>query len=41
MIDDRRLAFGIDDLSSLVGHREPGVITLPPEDGPSYGLFGA
>ena len=39
-IDDGKLAFGVDGLSSLVGHREPGSITLSSEDGPGYGLFG-
>ena len=36
----RQLAFGVDDLHTIVGHRGNGSITLMPADGPGYGLFG-
>ncbi len=39
-IDEGRLAFGVDDLSSAVGLHQSGSITLSPHDGPGYGLFG-
>ncbi len=39
-LDASRLNFDVDDLRSLVGHREPGSISLSADDNPGYALYG-